>query len=252
MGTSSLSLHHPPPLLLLLRLLLLLPFVTTQTILNITNRCPYTVWPAALPVGGGMRLDSGKTWTLQVPSDTRGGSVWARTGCSFDGKGSGSCQTGDCEGLLACKIDGQPPYTSAEFSLNQYNNNSFFGISLDQGFNVPMEFLPMPVKGQGGSGCRKGPHCGANITSQCPSELKAPGGCNSACTVFQEQNNGMYCCYESQCEPNKYSAFFVRMCPEAISYSSDASTDTSFSCPFDTDYQVIFCPPATIFTSKSS
>uniref|UniRef100_A0A453DXQ4 Thaumatin-like protein n=1 Tax=Aegilops tauschii subsp. strangulata TaxID=200361 RepID=A0A453DXQ4_AEGTS len=252
MGTSSLSLHHPPPLLLLLRLLLLLPFVTTQTILNITNRCPYTVWPAALPVGGGMRLDSGKTWTLQVPSDTRGGSVWARTGCSFDGKGSGSCQTGDCEGLLACKIDGQPPYTSAEFSLNQYNNNSFFGISLDQGFNVPMEFLPMPVKGQGGSGCRKGPHCGANITSQCPSELKAPGGCNSACTVFQEQNNGMYCCYESQCEPNKYSAFFVRMCPEAISYSSDASTDTSFSCPFDTDYQVIFCPPVNLTSSPPS
>ena len=105
MGTSPLSLHHPPPLLLLLRLLLL-PFVTTQTILNITNRCSYTVWPAALPMGGGMRLDSGKTWTLQVPSDTRGGSVWARTGCSFDGKGRGSCQTGDCEGLLACKIDG--------------------------------------------------------------------------------------------------------------------------------------------------
>ncbi|KAF7034818.1 hypothetical protein CFC21_045783 [Triticum aestivum] len=120
------------------------------------------------------------------------------------------------------------------------------------GFNVPMEFLPMPVKGQGGSGCRKGSHCGANITSQCPSELKAPGGCNSACTVFQEQNNGMYCCYESQCEPNKYSAFFVRMCPEAISYSSDASTDTSFSCPFDTDYQVIFCPPVNLTSSPPS
>ncbi|EMS67568.1 G-type lectin S-receptor-like serine/threonine-protein kinase SD2-5 [Triticum urartu] len=250
MGTSPLSLHHPPPLLLLR--LLLLPFVTTQTILNITNRCPYTVWPAALPVGGGMRLDSGKTWTLQVPSDTRGGRVWARTGCSFDGKGNGSCQTGDCEGLLACKIDGQAPVTSAEFSLNQYNNNSFFGISLGQGFNVPMEFLPMPVKGKGGSGCRKGPHCGANITSQCPSELKAPGGCNNACTVFQEQNNGMYCCYERECEPNKYSAFFVRMCPEAISYSSDAATDTSFSCPFDTDYQVIFCPPVNLTSSPPS
>ncbi|VAH72207.1 unnamed protein product [Triticum turgidum subsp. durum] len=250
MGTSSLSLHHPPPLLLLLRLLLL-PFVTTQTILNITNRCPYTVWPAALPEGGGMRLDSGKTWTLQVPSDTRGGSVWARTGCSFDGKGNGSCQTGDCEGLLACKTYGQPPITSAQFSLNQYNNNSFFGISLYQGFNVPMEFLPMPVKGQGGSGCTKGPQCGANITSQCPSELKVPGGCNSACDVFKTQSN-LYCCSMTPCESNKYSAFFVRMCPEAISYSSDAVTETSFSCPLDTNYQVIFCPPINLTSSPPS
>ncbi|XP_037411307.1 G-type lectin S-receptor-like serine/threonine-protein kinase SD2-5 [Triticum dicoccoides] len=246
----SLTLH----LLFLLRLLLLLPVVTTQsqTILNITNRCPYTVWPAAFPVGGGRRLEPGKTWTLKVPYDTRGGSVWARTGCSFDGKGDGSCQTGDCQGLLACNGDGQPPYTSAQFSLNQYNNNSFFGISLYQGFNVPMEFLPMPSKGQGGSGCIKGPHCVANITSQCPSELKAPGGCNSACTVFQEQNNDMYCCYGTPCESNKYSAFFVRMCPEAISYSSDAVTETSFSCPWDTDYQVIFCPPINLTSSPPS
>ncbi|KAF7027628.1 hypothetical protein CFC21_039659 [Triticum aestivum] len=250
MGTSSLSLHHPPPLLLLLRLLLL-PFVTTQTIVNITNQCPYTVWPAALPEGGGMRLDSGKTWTLQVPSDTRGGSVWARTGCSFDGKGNGSCQTGDCEGLLACKTYGQAPITSAQFSLNQYNNNSFFGISLYQGFNVPMEFLPMPVKGQGGSGCTKGPQCGANITSQCPSELKVPGGCNSACDVFKTQSN-LYCCSMTPCESNKYSAFFVRMCPEAISYSSDAVTETSFSCPLDTNYQVIFCPPINLTSSPPS
>ncbi|KAE8796291.1 G-type lectin S-receptor-like serine/threonine-protein kinase SD2-5 [Hordeum vulgare] len=248
MGTSSLSLHHPPSLLLLLRLLLL-PFVTAQTILNITNRCPYTVWPAALPVGGGMRLDSGKTWTLQVPDDTRGGSVWARTGCSFDGRGNGTCQTGDCDGMLACETDGQPPYTSADFSLNQYNNNSFFGISLQLGFNVPMEFLPVPIIGQGRSGCRKGPHCVANITSQCPSELKVPGGCNSACTMFNGKN---YCCFENQCESNKYSAFFVRMCPDAISYSSDAPTYTSFSCPFNTNYQVTFCPPINLTSSPPS
>nr|BAJ93363.1 predicted protein [Hordeum vulgare subsp. vulgare]BAK02589.1 predicted protein [Hordeum vulgare subsp. vulgare] len=251
MGTSSLSLHHPPPLLLLLRLLLL-PFVTAQTILNITNRCPYTVWPAALPVGGGMRLDPGKTWILKVPYDTTGGRVWARTGCSFDGRGNGTCQTGDCQGMLACQTDGQPPYTSADFSLDQYVNYSFFDISLYQGFNVPMEFLPMPDKAQGGPGCTKGPHCGASITSQCPSELKAPGGCNSACTVFQKQNYDMYCCEEPPCESNKYSAFFVRMCPEAISYSSDAPTKTSFSCRFNTNYQVTFCPPLNLTSSPPS
>jgi hypothetical protein len=56
-----------------------------------------------------------------------------------------------------------PPFTSADFSLNQYDNNSFFDISLYQGFNVPMEFLPIQVKGK--PGCSKGPRCAANITS---------------------------------------------------------------------------------------
>ncbi|VAH56592.1 unnamed protein product [Triticum turgidum subsp. durum] len=110
------------------------------------------------------------------------------------------------------------------------------------GFNVPMEFLPMPVKGQGGPGCTKGPQCGANITSRCPSELKAPGGCNSACNALQNQSS-LYCCYGRHCESNEYSAFFVRMCPEALSFSSDAPSQTAFSCPWDTNYQVIFCPP---------
>jgi hypothetical protein len=51
----------------------------------------------------------------------------------------------------------------ADFSLNQYDNNSFFDISLYQGFNVPMEFRPIQVKGK--PGCSKGPRCTANITS---------------------------------------------------------------------------------------
>uniref|UniRef100_A0ACD5VE53 Uncharacterized protein n=1 Tax=Avena sativa TaxID=4498 RepID=A0ACD5VE53_AVESA len=119
-----------------------------------------------------MRLDPGKTWTINLPKNTEIGSVWARTGCSFDGEGNGSCQTGDCDGVLACERIGQPPITLAEFSLNQFESNSFFDISLSKGFNVPMEFLPMPVKGHGGARCTRGPHCTADITSQCPSELK--------------------------------------------------------------------------------
>ncbi|KAM0897323.1 hypothetical protein ACQ4PT_022628 [Festuca glaucescens] len=99
-------------------------------------------------MGGGMRLNPGKTWTLKVPTDPFRGHVWARTGCSFDHKGNGLCQTGDCGGLLACMSDGMPPFTTANFSLNQYDNHSFFDISLYQGFNVPMEFLPIQGYGQ--------------------------------------------------------------------------------------------------------
>jgi hypothetical protein len=145
-----LPLHHLP-LLLLLPLALIFLLVATadsdSVTLNITNQCSYTVWPAALPMGGGMRLDPGKTWTLNIPTDPFRGHVWARTGCSFDHQGNGSCKTGDCRGLLNCTSDGTPPFTAADFSLNQYDNNSFFDISLYQGFNVPMEFLPIQVKG---------------------------------------------------------------------------------------------------------
>ncbi|XP_048567331.1 G-type lectin S-receptor-like serine/threonine-protein kinase SD2-5 [Triticum urartu] len=243
---------------LLLLFLLLLPVVSTTTAVtfNITNRCSYTVWPAAMlldddnwPVGGGgMRLDQGKTWTLNMADDISSGDIWARTGCSFDSKGNGSCQTGDCSGLLACKNRGEPPFTTADFALNQHGSNTFFDISLRNGFNVPMEFLPVPDKGQG-LGCSKGPRCVADITSQCPSKLKAPGGCNSPCHVWN--NQVVHCCTGSHCEPTKYSAFFERMCPQALSFSNHAPKETDFSCPTGVNYQVVFCPPINLASSPA-
>ncbi|KAM3345816.1 hypothetical protein ACQJBY_020383 [Aegilops geniculata] len=232
------TLHHARPLTLLcIRLLLPAATAQSQTTLNITNRCSYTIWPAVMPVGDGVRLDLGETWTLNPAYDKEKWHVWPRTGCSFNSKGNGSCQTGYCDGVLACKSYGHPPFTSADFALHHYGKTGFFDISLYFGFNVPMEFLPVPVKGQG-LGCSKGPRCTANITSQCPSELKAPGGCNSACIQFSEQPNSPYCCLGNTCESNKYSAFFSRMCPDALSYSSDAPLLTEFSCPEGANYQL--------------
>jgi predicted Ser/Thr protein kinase len=230
-STSS-ALHLLPPLLLL--------FIATSeaTTFYITNRCPYTIWPAAVPIGGGMQLDTGKAWTLNT-GETNSTRLWARTGCSFDGNGTGTCQTGDCGGLLACKAYGQPPNTIAEFRLGVVNDQDFFDISLVEGFNVPMDFLPLEAKG--GGGCSKGPRCTANITAQCPSELKAPGGCNDACTVFNEDN---YCCRgsaASNCNPTNYSVFFKQMCPDVYSYVADDRSSV-FSCPTGTSYQVVFCP----------
>ncbi|KAJ1256071.1 hypothetical protein BS78_K087600 [Paspalum vaginatum] len=222
-------------LLRLLPLFLLLPVATNGAVtLNITNRCSYTMWPAALLVGGGGQLNPGESWTLHMPAGTTTGHVWPHTGCSFDSSGKGTCLTGDCGG---------PPQTLAEFSLGE---TDFFDISLVDGFNVPMDFLPVPTEGQEGKGCSKGPHCTANITSQCPSELKAPGGCNSACTAF---NQSKYCCTgSSTCEPTTYSVFFIRMCPDAYGYAVDSSS-TTFSCPGGTSYEVAFCPPDSISAS---
>ncbi|KAE8796296.1 Zeamatin [Hordeum vulgare] len=159
-----------------------------------------------------------------MPAGTSSGRIWARTGCSLLGEG-GSCQTGDCRGLLACEVSGRPPNKLGEFTLGVGADDSF-DISLVDGFNVPMDFLPVPVRGRS---CSRGPSCAANITSQCPRELKAPGGCNNACTRSASSN----------CNYTNYSAFFKQMCPDAYSKPDDTAT---YACPQGTEYQVIFCP----------
>uniref|UniRef100_A0A0D9UW04 non-specific serine/threonine protein kinase n=1 Tax=Leersia perrieri TaxID=77586 RepID=A0A0D9UW04_9ORYZ len=231
--------HHLLPLLLA-------AIITTATAatLNITNLCSFTVWPAAVPVGGGTRLDTGKSWTLDVPTGTAPGRVWARTGCSFDANGNSTCLTGDCGGVLSCTSYGDPPQTLAEFSLDGTNGQDQFDISLVDGFNVPMDFLPVTAP------CSKGPRCPANVTAQCPGELKAHGGCNSACRVFRQDK---YCCTgngSNTCEPTTYSMPFVRMCPDAYSYSRNDESSPVFSCPSGTNYQIIFCPPVDLTSSS--
>ncbi|KAL0915742.1 hypothetical protein M5K25_013196 [Dendrobium thyrsiflorum] len=221
--------------------LLPLAFLTLLTPLKaatftIVNKCSYTVWAAAVPSGGGNRLNSGQTWTINVPAGTTGGRVWARTGCSFDASGNGHCQTGDCGGKLSCTAYGSPPNTLAEFSLNQYQNLDFFDISDIDGYNVGLDFSPVNP-----SGSCHGIRCAANIIGQCPAKLKAPGGCNNACTVFKTDE---YCCNSGSCGPTNYSRFFKRLCPDAYSYPKDDATST-FTCPGGTNYRVTFCPPKT-------
>ncbi|GFS33247.1 osmotin 34 [Actinidia rufa] len=198
---------------------------------NIINNCPFTVWAAAVP-GGGQRLDRGQTWTINPRVATTWARVWARTECNFDGAGRGSCQTGDCGGLLQCQAYGTPPNTLAEYALNQFNNIDFFDISLVEGFNVPMEFSPMS------SGCTRSIKCTADINGQCPNELRAPGGCNNPCTVFK---TNQYCCNSGNCGPTNFSKFFKDRCPDAYSYPKDDQTST-FTCPGGTNYKVVFCP----------
>ncbi|XP_047058421.1 G-type lectin S-receptor-like serine/threonine-protein kinase SD2-5 [Lolium rigidum] len=218
----------------LLPLLLLLLAATSceATTINITNRCSYTVWPATVQVGTGERLKSGQVWTLDVPANASSWRIWARTGCSFSGNGIGSCQTGDCGGALACKILGKPPTTFAEFMTGSTQDS--FEISLLDGFNVPMDFLPVPVKGE--NECSKGPRCAADITSQCPEEIKVPGGCNNTCTGTGSSN----------CT---YSGFFKRMCPDAHTLPEDSA---KYACPAGMNYQVTFCPPINLAISPAA
>ena len=108
---------------------------------TVKNNCSSTVWPAAIPVGGGTQLDPGQTWTVDVPAGTAG-MFWGRTNCSFVG-GNGHCGTGDCAGALNCTVSGQPPTTLAEFSLgggSAGGNQDFYDMSVIEGYNLPMAF----------------------------------------------------------------------------------------------------------------
>ncbi|KAL6856001.1 hypothetical protein ACP4OV_018803 [Aristida adscensionis] len=217
--------------------------VTEAAIFTVVNQCPYTVWAASVPVGGGRQLNRGESWAIDVPAGTAAARIWARTGCRFDGAGRGGCRTGDCGGVLRCTAYGRAPNTLAEFALNQFAGQDFFDISLIDGFNVPMSFLP---EGGGGGRCSRrggggGPRCAADVTARCPPELRQDGACNNACPVFKRDE---YCCVGAAaggCGPTNYSRFFKGLCPDAYSYPKDDATST-FTCPAGTNYRVVFCP----------
>ncbi|XP_057525408.1 protein P21-like [Amaranthus tricolor] len=198
---------------------------------TVKNNCPYTVWGAAVP-GGGQQMNPGATWTVTANPGRTGARIWARTGCTATGPNGLRCNTGDCGGVLQCTGYGTPPNTLAEYALKQFNNLDFFDISLVDGFNVPMSFLP------DGGQCSKGPSCGADLNGPCPGPLRTNGGCNNPCTVFKTDN---YCCNSGSCTATDYSRYFKGKCPDAYSYPKDDATST-FTCPSGTNYRVTFCP----------
>ncbi|XP_056174106.1 protein P21-like [Syzygium oleosum] len=197
----------------------------------ITNNCPYTVWAAVVP-GGGRQLNRSQTWPLDINVGRMTGRIWARTNCSFDLAGRGSCETGDCGGLLQCQANGESPNTLVEFALNQFNQMDSIDMSLIDGFNVPMEISPTS------GGCNWVIKCTADIMGQCPAALKVPGGCNGPCQIFKTDQ---YCCNSGSCEPTDYSKYFKDRCPDAYSYPKDDASST-FTCPGGTNYKVVFCP----------
>nr|CAD1819591.1 unnamed protein product [Ananas comosus var. bracteatus] len=200
-----------------LLLLALLPLAAASTF-NVINQCSYTVWAAASP-GGGAQLNPGQSWTFNVADGTTGGRVWARTGCSFDSNGDGHCQTGDCGGILACTGYGQNPNTLAEYALDQVQRAAELHADVER--------------------LHVGASCAANVNANCPAPLQVPGGCDDPCTIFGTPE---YCCPSgSSCNPTQYSEYFKSQCPQAFSYPDDYD-GTNFTCPGNTNYQVVFCP----------
>ncbi|CAA0831537.1 Osmotin-like protein OSM34 [Striga hermonthica] len=220
------------PRIPLILLLVLLPLHSRAIVLNITNNCPYTIWPASVP-GGGRRLDPGQVWTLDFPTGPRRAQIWARTNCTFGpNSANGTCLTGDCDGRLECDSYGSTPRTLAEYGLNSFGHRDYYSVSVLEGFNVPVELAPTS------NGCARPVRCAADLSGQCPNGLRAPGGCNNPCTVYRTAE---YCCHEGPCRPTELSRFFKERCRDAFTYPQDDPTGT-FTCPEGTNYRVVFCP----------
>lgn len=216
----------------------------TFTFVNNTSQ---TVWAGALgnagqvaPGNGGWTMAPGSTFTVTVP-DTWGGRFWGRTFCTFDGSGKGTCETGDCGGVLQCNgAGGVPPASLAEFTLGGATGNDFYDVSFVDGFNVPITITPVggaqPTPGNpffcGVAGC------GTDLNPNCPSVLQENDSsghivaCKSACEVF---NTDQFCCRgafgtSATCNPANwpvdYAKYFKSNCPNAYSYAYDDPTST--------------------------
>ncbi|KAL1190215.1 Thaumatin-like protein 1 [Cardamine amara subsp. amara] len=210
------------------------------------NRCGYTIWPGILANAGspalsttGFELPKGTSRSLQAPTGWSG-RFWARTGCKFDGSGSGTCTTGDCgSNQVECAgLGAAPPVTLAEFTLGT-GGDDFYDVSLVDGYNIPMI-----VEVAGGSGQCASTGCTSDLNRQCPAELRFGDGdaCKSACEAFRSPE---YCCSgayatPSTCRPSVYSEMFKTACPRSYSYAYDDATST-FTCAGG-DYTVTFCP----------
>ncbi|KAL7806313.1 Osmotin, thaumatin-like protein [Trichoderma gracile] len=100
--------------------------------LVVTNKCDSTIWP-------GVATQSGTGPGI--------GRVWGRTNCTVNGE-SCACKTGDCFAKLDCEFSGATPATLAEFNLagGVDNKQTFYDISLVDGYNIPMGIKYIPAK----------------------------------------------------------------------------------------------------------
>ncbi|XP_077244049.1 thaumatin-like protein isoform X2 [Tasmannia lanceolata] len=222
----------------------------TQLIL--VNYCNESIWPGILggagqtsPQDGGLHLNSGEETVIDFP-DNWSGRIWGRQGCCFDDTGKGTCETGDCAGLLNCKgMGGTPPATVVEMTFGTSKSPlHYYDVSLVDGFNLPVSMTPVG----GGIGCGVAA-CESDLNVCCPSmlEVKRGGrvvGCKSACLALK---SAKYCCtgdYSSpkSCKPTLFAHLFKAICPQAYSYAYDDSS--SLKTCRASRYLITFCPPA--------
>lgn len=138
---------------------------SASTPLIISNLCGETIYPGLItqagtgPAKSGFQLQPGANLSQTVSADWQG-RVWGRTNCTFNSQGTSNgggkaCASGDCNGALQCIVtvghgrslagelplifgQGNVPVTLAEFTLNGGDDQTYFDISLVDGYNLPL------------------------------------------------------------------------------------------------------------------
>ncbi|CAF1830626.1 hypothetical protein Bca4012_030155 [Brassica carinata] len=226
---------------------------TGRLFLTVVNHCPFTVWPAIQPNAGhpvlekgGFALPTNTHRSFSPPTTHWSGRIWGRTGCShYNGKFS--CVTGDCGNRLECNgLGGATPASLAQFDLQHggHRDLSSYGVSLVDGFNVPMTVTPHEGRGVCPVvGCRE------DLLRTCPAHLQLRSGhgghvvaCKSGCEAFRTDE---LCCrnhYNSPqtCRASSHSLFFKHACPSTMTFAHD-SPSLMHDCSSPRELKVIFC-----------
>jgi hypothetical protein len=179
-----------------------------QTTLTVTNKCQEDIYPGVSTQAGqgpktsGFKLTPGDQKNLTVSGNWQG-RIWGRTNCSFNDDGTGAsnnggsngggraCSTGDCNGVLDCIVtvrssdlekklysnypQGDTPVTLAEFTLEGSGSQTYYDISLVDGYNIPMAIVMNP---SGNSTLADIPPNLTNPSCQGTAVLLAPTGYN--------------------------------------------------------------------------
>ncbi|KAL6902911.1 Hsp70-like protein [Trichoderma evansii] len=198
------------------------------------------------------------------------GRVWGRTNCTVNGE-SCACKTGDCFAKMDCEFSGATPATLAEFNLagGVDNMQTFYDISLVDGYNIPMGINYIPAKNTtfippnltncaciattgwvfSSTGAGTGTFY-SNVTYPIPLESEetnesrpAFAPCNSACAATGTDKD---CCIGKYhdpkiCKPSQYSKSVKAVCPDAYSFAFDDQQST-FIIPKGGGWEVVMCP----------
>ncbi|KAK6540143.1 hypothetical protein TWF694_008964 [Orbilia ellipsospora] len=146
-----------------------IPPISDNRTISVVNNCSFPVYPAFLTTNGtgpyttGFYLDAKQRRDVWVGWDWSG-RLWGRTNCSFylanatthakirdvadnftipdDQQLAGNCLTGDCGSAIECQLSGLAPTTLAEFTMTGYQGQTYFDISLVDGYDLDMKITP--------------------------------------------------------------------------------------------------------------
>ncbi|KAL8962946.1 MAG: hypothetical protein Q9193_000721 [Seirophora villosa] len=269
--------------------------------LVVSNQCKETIYPGigtqagTAPATQGFQLTAGQSRSLTVSADWQG-RVWGRTNCSFNAAGTApassgtgvACGTGDCGGTVSCRGTGVIPVTLAEFTLSSSSGQTFYDISLVDGYNIPMGIIAINSDVPPNL---TNPMCigTASLLDTSRSGLGREFGSNSSYPVPLEESESWndvqgWCPWDLQLDPPKKPGDGVYPYPDdsikrpyfnpcysacakynkasdcctgsynspTVSYDDQTST---FIIPSGPGFEVVFCPPgrsSTILRSMAS